>query len=885
MGLQTLSHLFSERAALQKHPNSPKISLLDRISGSCFRDLKPDNVLLVNQDGNADFVKIIDFGIAKDVKAMPGWQLSGAMRVSSASLAMASQPEPAPETPEDFGNEDTPEQSLTLAGQLVGTPLYMAPEQIRHGVHDAKGDQYALGCMLYFMLTGQPVFSGKRPDDIMSAHVKQAVVRPRERKPGLVVSEKLEAIILKALSKDPAARFESMRALEEALETCIADMTPAPLTRGQFFRKQLRRWLPVWGPALAGLLFLLVYVLQSRRGKDEVLSPAELRAVRARAIAVLLQQTSSPDLRLKLPALRALGQSREGAQKDLLEKFLSDADPKIVAQSAESLGLLGEPSAAAALLSKIGQAPDAATKVALALALERLGETKGTQLLYDGLAGKDNELRMLSALLLCERGNRSAVELLLSVLEKGQVGGPIELSVLGCLARAGNEASYKTLLVRLQQSEPREAQLKAAQQLILLGDNRAQTLLEKLANEPGRDQLLAARYLASPEHQNTAQVFRSLIRDSDASASAIILAVEGLGLSGQTFDVRILDKLLGTASDEALKLAAAEAIVRLVATDVRLMSERSLLWARDALASGSSTIREAGVATLGDRPEQEASTLIVSMLKDPAAQVRRAAVRALVRRDAEGALDTLKDQLSDGDSLVRIEALQALVRTASRLVDRGQKSSVEKITEWLKETVRKGSASEQAVARSGLLMLGDASQKATLRDLLSSGTDEIRKLLAEQQGLDSDLLRLLLADRKEDIRFLAARRLAERGDTESKAVLREMAKKGGSEALTAAVLLRRLGENTDGISTTPSQRMLSSVEQRMQLIESVQNLDANLAVPVLMQATRDPEPLVRRLVVEVAADLPAQKGQSPPGLPIIRMLAKSQVALASATLN
>ena len=131
----------------------------------------------MNQDGNDDFVKIIDFGIAKDVKAVPGLQTSGQIRVSATSVPMV--PEKEPEPDEDFSLEDTPGQNLTQAGQLVGTPLYMAPEQIRSGLHDAKGDQYAVGCILYFMLTGQPVFTGKKADEIMSAHVKQKVVPPR----------------------------------------------------------------------------------------------------------------------------------------------------------------------------------------------------------------------------------------------------------------------------------------------------------------------------------------------------------------------------------------------------------------------------------------------------------------------------------------------------------------------------------------------------------------------------------------------------------------------------------------------------------------------------------------------------------------------------------
>ncbi|MBL9041755.1 MAG: HEAT repeat domain-containing protein [Myxococcales bacterium] len=835
----------------------------------------------MNQDGNDDFVKIIDFGIAKDVKAVPGLQTSGQLRVSATSVPMV--PEKEPEPDEDFSLEDTPGQNLTQAGQLVGTPLYMAPEQIRSGLHDAKGDQYAVGCILYFMLTGQPVFTGKKADEIMSAHVKQKVVPPRQRVHGLAISDVLESVVMRALAKDPADRFLSMRALEDELNACIEKLVPSAKLSGRARALQVaRRFAPLWGSLLLGLVGLLIYLVRTPKGGGEDIPQTELLALRARALAVLTKQAMATEPRLKLGALRALGHSRDGAQRALLEKRLDDEDPSVVAQAAEALGLLGEPAAAASLLARSGRVSDPAVKSAMAVALERLGEPRGTQLLYEGLASKDTELRLLSALLLCDRGNRTAVELLLSVLEKGQVGGPIELSVLGCLARAGNESAYKALLVKLQRSEPREAQLKAAQQLMPLGEARAQALLEKLAMEPGRDQLLAARYLASTDHTETAPVFRSVLVDDKASSTATILAAEGLGLSGRLIDVRMLDAQLQRAKDEQVQLASAEAIVRLAATDVRLMSERSLLWARDALSSGSWAIRQAGVATLSDRQEQEAGSLIVSMLRDPVSQVRKAAVRALARRNDASALDVLKAQLGDADSAVRLESLQAVVRLAKRLIDAGQRPTVDRVSGWLREVVQRGSVSEQVVARSGLLMLGDGTQKAALKQLATSSDEDTKKLLAEQPGADVEILAALLTDASDAVRFAAARRLAERGESIAKPVLRQAASQGSSEAVTASALLNRLGEKTERPQLSALTQASLPVEKRMQLVESVQNLEANVAVPVLLQLARDPEPLVRRLVVEIAADLPGATATSTPGLPVLKLLASDSDAAVRA---
>jgi hypothetical protein len=183
------------------------------------------------------------------------------------------------------------------------------------------------------------------------------------------------------------------------------------------------------------------------------------------------------------------------------------------------------------------------------------------------------------------------------------------------------------------------------------------------------------------------------------------------------------------------------------------------------------------------------------------------------------------------------------------------------------------------VARSGLLLLGDSSQKPALKELAASAEEENRKLLAEQPGVDSEILTGMLTDRSDAVRFVAARRLAERGNASAKPVLQETLKKGTTESVTASVLLNRLGEKTQ----QPTQVATSvPVENRMLLVESVQSLDASIALPLLLQAARDPEPLVRRLVVEVAADLPGTTTESTPGLPVLKLLSTDSDAAVRA---
>jgi serine/threonine-protein kinase len=145
--------------------------------GIVHRDLKPENIFLLEREGQKDFVKVVDFGIAK------------------------------------IGSG----QRLTQVGMVLGTPEYMSPEQATGQETDHRVDQYALGCMMYEMLTGVVPFLSDRPAQTLTKHVFEPVIPPRQRKPELDIPPALEAVVLRTLAKKPADRFPSMRELEQAL--------------------------------------------------------------------------------------------------------------------------------------------------------------------------------------------------------------------------------------------------------------------------------------------------------------------------------------------------------------------------------------------------------------------------------------------------------------------------------------------------------------------------------------------------------------------------------------------------------------------------------------------------------------------------------------------
>ena len=159
--------------------------------GIVHRDMKPENVFLARKGGRV-VAKILDFGIAK----MTG------------------------------GDEPS---NLTRTGAIFGTPLYMSPEQAKGKPADGRADVYALGVILYELITGSVPFGGDSSVEILSQHIGAAPVRPTELAPQRGISPALEALVLRALEKEPEARFASMATLASELEAVAATLPKAEL--------------------------------------------------------------------------------------------------------------------------------------------------------------------------------------------------------------------------------------------------------------------------------------------------------------------------------------------------------------------------------------------------------------------------------------------------------------------------------------------------------------------------------------------------------------------------------------------------------------------------------------------------------------------------------
>jgi serine/threonine-protein kinase len=158
--------------------------------GIIHRDLKPANVMIESRRDETDFVKVLDFGIAKL-------------------------------------NEPGGGASITQAGIVCGTPGYMSTEQVRGEELDARSDLYGVGVILFEMLTGVLPFDADTPMGLVTKHLVEEPPRPAARRPGLVVSPALEALIMRALARDRNDRFGSAEEMRAALLSCAPGAAPS----------------------------------------------------------------------------------------------------------------------------------------------------------------------------------------------------------------------------------------------------------------------------------------------------------------------------------------------------------------------------------------------------------------------------------------------------------------------------------------------------------------------------------------------------------------------------------------------------------------------------------------------------------------------------------
>ncbi|MCS6911987.1 MAG: serine/threonine-protein kinase [Myxococcales bacterium] len=546
--------------------------------GIVHRDLKPDNIILVDRPpGERPLIKLLDFGVAKvrdDQRAGP----------------------------------------LTTAGALLGTPKYMAPEQVKGAqAVDGRADIYAVGVMLYEALCGRAPFEGKMMQLLM-AHVGQEPDPPsvRAQQPGGILRERIQwelidPVTMKALAKDPDQRYQDCRSFAEALDAALRPSIPeqtvsaalpavAAPTEAARPTKQPRSW----GLRVATALLVLglsgggVAIVRALRAPspDEVLSKVTVEApAENKAPPAAIQGPRGLPEAMVARANQVIDQAQGGgseARKSVMEAVeavrsrrflprvttaLADDNPAVrraAAQAALAVGKAGDAELLAALREAAARSTGA---VAVEIAAARLG--LGEAAVAEELAAlarraADASTRLRAALALSQAGRLPAAQLRAAVAAADKAGGTrpeLRRAALARLTLLEDPTILKQIKKALASGDP-ELILEAAAVLARAGDERGPDLLlqhaaaarEDAATE--RSKADPAVALAHAGDVRAVPLLLTLLKDPSERARA--RAAAALGLLGVLGKARPDPQALGPLLEDPkprVQVAAAVALL------------------------------------------------------------------------------------------------------------------------------------------------------------------------------------------------------------------------------------------------------------------------------------------------------------------------------------
>jgi tRNA A-37 threonylcarbamoyl transferase component Bud32 len=426
--------------------------------GAVHRDLKPENIMLVPVGGGAPpQVKLLDFGVAKIRGEAQG---EGAAAAGGDALSAAA---------------TSGDELATAAGALMGTPAYMAPEQIKGSQSvDKRADIYAIGVMLYEALIGQRPFTGST-GDVMGQHLYKEATAPsvahvEAKLPSrFFVWDKLDAVIMRALAKDPGARYPDCASLMGDLEAAwggkrAASMTALPDLSGLEAAQSLanraaqrKKLMMRIGGAFAALALVggVVGVKLRPVPQQEI---KDLGTTRERA-AKLISAARRGEPKAQRDLMSAVALTRSRPFVPVVDEALGSDSPEVWRAAVQAAIAVGQPQDAGLREALEAVTGDAVGPVAVDVAIARLR------------CGDSAAIATLTSLASAPTLDVAArLRAVLALAQADKVPAPKLRAALGAAQRAGEI--------------PRELRREVLVQLLVLNDAEAQKQIEQAAEKP-----------------------------------------------------------------------------------------------------------------------------------------------------------------------------------------------------------------------------------------------------------------------------------------------------------------------------------------------------------------------------------------------------------------
>ena len=775
--------------------------------GFIHRDIKPENILVVEREGGRNWVKLLDFGITRSTGLGPD------------------------------------AERLTSAGSVMGTPEYVAPEQIRGKEVDGRVDLYAVGVMLFEMVMGERPYEGEEIINLLMAHLREPIPPMENIPPHLGVPAQVPAVVARAMAKEPGDRYADAREFAAALGLVLSGSTDTgshpPLSEEA--RQEIRQRMAQHSQGAAPIATV--------PGVAPPLAPAPVMTAPGAAAAPEMLPTTvnmgpprpsglTPGRLLLwiLPLLMLAGSGAAIAMYFVKEGPPDKGKPPVVAtptkpdpgepEGAKPEGKVDLPALYDRVRRVLREGTNASMPPVRRVCAKGLGELRDAE-----------ALPLLSSLLLSdpERAVQAASALAIADLGPSEAGVAVLLKARGrsdevtavwldeALMKVGRAEGRKALLKALK-ADNKEVRFQAAMALGEAGDPAAREVLQAAAGQAatlGTQTVMALLgTLARLGHEAALDSLGKAIASTDPVAR--IGAAEALARLGDEQALVTLRDILGTTAGPT-RLVAAKVLANVGDfSGLPVMTE--------ALASGDEMTRRLGVEGLGSVSDMAALRPLGVALEDKSWVIRSAAAESLAR-----ILSQMPTAL--------VKRSQDWLRTA--LANR----------DWSVRYTAAGMSSEMAPELAVSLLgwaLKDEDPRVRRQAVASLGRLRSKKAVS--------LLTHALGDADAAVRRSAASALGNVGDKGAADALFEAVQDSSpGVGISAAGALARLGHDTY-VEDLKKAAKLKDPKLRRAAVEALGRWESPAAEPMLRAALKDKDTGVR---LEAAIQLAARDKKDP----------------------